>query len=157
MSKVMIWAVISAHVLMAQTRPRARDLHVPFDGTPGPHNAITDVSGVEVGHTTLISGDGALKVGSGPVRTGVTALLPRGKNDSVPVYASTFAQNGNGEMTGTAWIEEGGFAEGPMLLTNTHSVGLVRDATIKWQLHRSPHVIEPQEWSLPIVAETWDG
>jgi D-aminopeptidase len=96
-------------------------------------------------------------VGAGPVRTGVTAILPRGKNDSVPVYASTFAQNGNGEMTGVAWIEEGGFAEGPILITNTHSVGLVRDATIKWQLHRSPQVTEPQEWSLPIVAETWDG
>lgn len=157
MSKAMLWAIISATMLMAQTRPRARDLHVPFDGTPGPHNAITDVAGVEVGHTTLISGDGPLKVGTGPVRTGVTALLPRGKKDSVPVYASTFAQNGNGEMTGTAWIEEGGFAEGPILLTNTHSVGLVRDASIKWQLRRSPHVIEPQQWSLPIVAETWDG
>jgi D-aminopeptidase len=157
MSKLTIWAFLSASVLMAQARPRARDLHVPFDGTPGPQNAITDVAGIEVGHTTLISGDGALHVGVGPVRTGVTAILPRGKSDSVPVYASTFAQNGNGEMTGTAWIEEGGLAEGPILLTNTHSVGLVRDATIKWQLHRSPHVTEPQEWSLPIVAETWDG
>jgi len=142
---------------MAQSRPRARDLHVPFEGTPGPLNAITDVAGVEVGHTTLISGSGALRVGAGPIRTGVTAILPRGKTDSVPVFAGYFAQNGNGEMTGTAWIEESGFAEGPILLTNTHSVGVVRDATIKWQLKRNHNVTEPQQWSLPIVAETWDG
>ena len=141
----------------AQTRLRARDLHVPFEGTPGPLNAITDVAGIEVGHTTLISGDGALRVGVGPVRTGVTAILPRGKKESIPVFAGYFAQNGNGEMTGTAWIEESGFAEGPILLTNTHSVGLVRDATIKWQLKRHGQVSEAQEWSLPIVAETWDG
>ena len=141
----------------AQTKPRARDLHVPFEGTPGPLNAITDVAGVAVGHTTLISGDGALQVGVGPIRTGVTAILPRGKEDSVPVFAGYFAQNGNGEMTGTAWIEESGFAEGPILLTNTHSVGLVRDATIKWQLRRNGKVSEAQQWSLPIVAETWDG
>jgi len=149
--------VLLCSSLAAQTKPRARDLHVPFDGTPGPLNAITDVAGIEVGHTTLISGDGTLQVGVGPIRTGVTAILPRGKKDPVPVFAGYFAQNGNGEMTGTAWIEESGFAEGPILLTNTHSVGLVRDATIKWQLRRNGKVSEAQEWSLPIVAETWDG
>jgi D-aminopeptidase len=145
-------------VMNGQTRPRARDLHVPFEGAPGPLNAITDVAGVEVGHTTLISGDGALRVGVGPVRTGVTAVLPRGREDHVPVFAGYFSQNGNGEMTGTAWIEESGFAEGPVLITNTHSVGLVRDATIKWGIRqRHAKGMEPGEWSLPIVAETWDG
>ena len=157
LGRVVLVCSMLTELLCAQTRPRARDLHVPFEGTPGPLNAITDVAGIEVGHTTLISGDGALRVGVGPVRTGVTAILPRGKKDSVPVFAGYFAQNGNGEMTGTAWIEESGFAEGPILLTNTHSVGLVRDATIKWQLKRHGQVSEAQEWSLPIVAETWDG
>jgi D-aminopeptidase len=157
LASVVLLCSVLAVQMTAQTRPRARDLHVPFDGTPGPLNGITDVAGIEVGHTTLISGDGALQVGVGPVRTGVTAILPRGNKDSVPVFAGYFAQNGNGEMTGTAWIEESGFAEGPILLTNTHSVGLVRDATIKWQLHRNANVTEPQQWSLPIVAETWDG
>lgn len=143
---------------MAQSRPRARDLHVPFDGTPGPLNAITDLAGVEVGHTTLISGEGALHVGVGPIRTGVTAVLPRGRNDSVPVFAGFFAQNGNGEMTGTIWVEESGFAEGPILITNTHSVGVVRDASIKWQIRHRPPGFDPESlWSLPIVAETWDG
>jgi D-aminopeptidase len=154
---VLVCSILAGVVTNAQTRPRSRDLHVPFDGTPGPLNAITDVAGIEVGHTTLISGDGALQVGAGPIRTGVTAILPRGKKDSVPVFAGYFAQNGNGEMTGTAWIEESGFAEGPILLTNTHSVGVVRDATIKWQLRRNGKVSEDQQWSLPIVAETWDG
>jgi D-aminopeptidase len=148
---------LSTNLLIAQQRPRARDLHVPFEGTPGPLNAITDVAGLEVGHTTLISGEGALQMGVGPVRTGVTAVLPRGKKDLVPVFAGFFAQNGNGEMTGTIWLEESGFAEGPILLTNTHSVGLVRDATIKWEIRQHNKEVEPQEWSLPIVAETWDG
>src|SRR5881275_459278 len=118
----------------AQKPQRARDLGIPFEGTPGPLNAITDVAGVEVGHVTLISGEGKLDVGHGPVRTGVTAILPRGKDaHAAPVYAAMFALNGNGEMTGTAWIEESGFLEGPILLTNTHSVGVVRDAVIAWQ------------------------
>ncbi|PYL07228.1 MAG: hypothetical protein DME34_07305, partial [Verrucomicrobia bacterium] len=114
---------------------RARDLGVPFDGTPSPLNAITDVAGVEVGYTTLISGDGKLVVGQGPVRTGVTAILPRG-HDSLndPVYAAVFSLNGNGEMTGTAWVEESGFLEGPIVITNTHSVGVARDATIAWRI-----------------------
>jgi D-aminopeptidase len=138
----------------AQSKPRARDLGVPFDGTPGALNAITDVAGVEVGVTTLISGDGALKVGSGPVRTGVTAILPRGKASKDQVFAGWFSLNGNGEMTGTTWIEEAGFLEGPILITNTHSVGVVRDASIKWSVD---HGIASQAWSLPVVAETWDG
>src|SRR5271156_7148700 len=110
-------------------KPRARDLGVPFDGTPGPLNAITDVSGVTVGHTTIISGEGKLQVGKGPVRTGVTAILPRGKDTmSNPVFAGWWSLNGNGEMTGTTWVEESGFLEGPVMITNTHSVGVVRDA-----------------------------
>src|SRR4051795_5157370 len=113
-----------------QHKPRARDLGVPFDGTPGPLNAITDVKGVEVGHTTLIRGEGELKVGQGPVRTGVTVIVPRGKRSKDPVFAGWFSLNGNGEMTGTTWVEESGFMEGPMAITNTHSVGLVRDAII---------------------------
>jgi len=137
-----------------QTKPRARDLGVPFDGTPGSLNAITDVAGIEVGMTTLISGDGPLKVGAGPVRTGVTAILPRGRNSKDQVFAGWFSLNGNGEMTGTTWIEEAGFLEGPILITNTHSVGVVRDASIKWSVERGQ---TSQAWSLPVVAETWDG
>src|SRR6266581_494487 len=139
-------------------KPRARDLGVPFDGTPGPFNAITDVPGVTVGHTTLISGEGKLQVGKGPVRTGVTAVLPRGKDSwSNPVFAGWWSLNGNGEMTGTTWVEESGFLEGPVMITNTHSVGVVRDAVIQWRVnHRQP---DPTGywWSLPVVAETWDG
>jgi L-aminopeptidase/D-esterase-like protein len=135
---------------------RARDLGIPLDGTPGQFNAITDVAGVEVGYTTLIEGDGKLEVGQGPVRTGVTAILPRGKTDD-PVYAAVFSLNGNGEMTGTAWVEEGGFLEGPLAITNTHSVGVVRDAVIAWRVKRGG--VDPGGfyWSLPVVAETWDG
>jgi len=150
-------AVLSGgfHVsVSAQSRPRARDLGVPFEGTPGALNAITDVAGVEVGATTLISGEGALKVGTGPVRTGVTAILPRGKASKDQVFAGWFSLNGNGEMTGTTWIEEAGLLEGPILITNTHSVGVVRDASIKWSVD---HGIASQAWSLPVVAETWDG
>src|ERR1700726_5230899 len=139
-------------------KPRARDLGVPFDGTPGPFNAITDVAGVTVGHTTLISGSGKLLVGHGPVRPGVTAVLPRGQDSlSNPVFAAWFSQNGNGEMTGTTWVEESGFLEGPVMITNTHTVGVVRDAVIQWQfLHGPPAPVEDW-WSLPVVAETWDG
>ncbi len=135
-------------------RPRARDLGIPFEGTPGKMNTITDVHGVEVGHTTLISGRGKLKVGNGPVRTGVTAILPRGKNAWGRVFAAWFSLNGNGEMTGTTWIEESGHLETPIMLTNTHSVGIVRDAVIEWQLKRDRLV---QPWSLPVVGETYDG
>jgi D-aminopeptidase len=138
----------------AQSKARARDLGVPFEGTPGPLNAITDVRGVEVGMTTLISGEGPLKAGAGPVRTGVTAILPRGKASKDPVFAGWFSLNGNGEMTGTTWIEEAGFLESPVFITNTHSVGVVRDASIKWAIE---HLGLFQPWSLPVVAETWDG
>jgi D-aminopeptidase len=145
---------LAAACVHAQAKPRARDLGVPFEGTPGPLNAITDVAGVEVGMTTLVSGSGALKVGTGPIRTGVTAILPRGKASKDQVFAGWFSMNGNGEMTGTTWIEEAGFLEGPVLITNTHSVGVVRDASIKWSVD---HGIASQAWSLPVVAETWDG
>lgn len=137
-----------------QIKPRARDLDIPFEGTPGPWNAITDVAGVEVGHTTLIRGSGKLVVGQGPVRTGVTVILPRGKNSADPVFAGWFSLNGNGEMTGTAWVEESGFLEGPVAITNTHSVGVVRDAVIAWQVRRG---LLFQAFSLPVVAETYDG
>ena len=139
-------------------RPRARDLGVPFDGTPGPLNAITDVEGVLVGHTTLISGSGKLVVGKGPIRTGVTAVLPRG-TASMDRYsfAGWYSQNGNGEMTGTTWVEESGFLEGPVMITNTHSVGVVRDAVIAWRVAHGPAGPDDNWWSLPVVAETWDG
>ena len=133
--------------------PRARDLGVPFGGTPGRWNAITDVPGVEVGQVTLIEGEGPLVVGTGPVRTGVTVIHPRGKSKD-PVFAGWFTLNGNGEMTGTTWVEESGFLEGPIAITNTHSVGVVRDAVIRWQAERG-FLFQP--WSLPVVAETYDG
>src|SRR5437660_10035962 len=137
---------------------RARDLGIPFEGTAGKFNSITDVSGVEVGYTTLISGEGKLVVGKGPVRTGVTAIIPRG-HDSLndPVYAAAFSLNGNGEMTGTHWIEESGFLEGPIVITNTHSVGVARDAVIAWRIKHGAADASGYWWSLPLVAETWDG
>src|SRR5882672_583850 len=139
-------------------KPRARDLGVPFDGTPGPLNAITDVAGVIVGHTTLISGSGKLQVGRGPVRTGVTAVLPRGQDSlSNPVFSGWWSLNGNGEMTGTTWVEESGFLEGPVMITNTHSVGVVRDAVIQWRVAHGQPDPTGYWWSLPVVAETWDG
>src|SRR5437763_5844203 len=137
---------------------RARDLGIPFEGTPGKFNAITDVPVFEVGYTTLISGEGKLEAGKGPVRTGVTAILPRGRaslND--PVYAGFFSLNGNGEMTGTAWVDESGFLEGPIVITNTHSVGVARDAVIAWRLAHGGPDAEGFAWSLPVLAETWDG
>ncbi len=137
---------------------RARDLGIPFEGTPGKFNAITDVPSVEVGYTTLISGEGKLEVGKGPVRTGVTAILPRGHaslND--PVYAGFFSLNGNGEMTGTPWVDESGFLEGPIIITNTHSVGVARDAVIAWRVKHGAADKTGYWWSLPVVAETWDG
>ena len=141
-----------------KAKPRARDLGIPFDGTPGAFNAITDVAGVTVGHTTLISGEGKLQVGKGPVRTGVTAVLPRGK-DSIndPVFGAWWSLNGNGEMTGTTWLEESGFLTGPVMITNTHSVGVVRDAAIQWRVLHGQEGPDNDWWSLPVVAETWDG
>ncbi|MFN0110998.1 MAG: P1 family peptidase, partial [Blastocatellia bacterium] len=140
---------------LSQSKPRARDLGIPFDGVPGKLNAITDIAGIEVGHTTLISGEGKLQVGVGPVRTGVTAVLPRGKASNDPVFAGWFSLNGNGEMTGTTWIEESGFLEGPVMITNTSSVGVVRDAVIAWQSKQFGKTMQP--WGLPVVAETYDG
>src|SRR5450631_1886268 len=131
--------ILSSLLTAAQTQPRARDLGVPFDGTPGPFNAITDVTGVEVGYTTLISGEGPLKVGVGPIRTGVTAILPRGKDSKDPVFGGWFTLNGNGEMTGTTTLDDLGFLEGPVVITNTHSVGVARDAVIAWRVkHGGP-------------------
>ncbi len=149
---VVLLSVLSA-ALSAQARPRARDLGVPFDGTPGPLNAITDVAGVTVGHSTIIKGQGPLVVGQGPVRTGVTAIFPRGATNGDPVFGGWFTLNGNGEMTGTTWLEESGFLAGPVMITNTHSVGVVRDAVIEWLVRKGFEF----DWSLPIVAETWDG
>jgi L-aminopeptidase/D-esterase-like protein len=145
-------------LLMKPSKPRARDLGIPFEGTPGSLNAITDVKGVEVGHTTLISGDGELKVGVGPVRTGVTAILPRGKGSRDPTFAGWFSLNGNGEMTGTTWVEESGFLGGPVMITNTHSVGTVRDAVIAWQVRHGQKVfVGGNTWSMPVVGETCDS
>ena len=143
----------AAYVSTAVTR--ARDLGVPFEGTPGKLNAITDVRGVEVGQTTLVEGEGKLVVGQGPVRTGVTAIFPLGKeNSDTPVPAAVYSFNGNGEMTGAEWVEESGFLEGPVLLTNTHSVGVTRDAVVEWGTRKFP---DTEHFSLPVVAETWDG
>jgi D-aminopeptidase len=132
--------------------PRARDLGVPFEGTPGPLNAITDVAGVTVGHTTLIEDlpDGR------KVRTGVTAVLPRGRDSATPVFGGWHSLNGNGEMTGTTWLEESGELDGPVMITNTHSVGVVHDAVIAWRVSRGAGA-GGYWWSLPVVAETWDG
>jgi L-aminopeptidase/D-esterase-like protein len=153
-----IVAVIATAVTPeAQSKPRARDLGVPFDGTPGPLNAITDVAGVEVGHTTLVSGDGPLVRGKGPVRTGVTAVLPKGRAFRDRVFAGWYSLNGNGEMTGTTWVEESGFLGSPILITNTHSVGVVRDAVIEWNVRRGGSGNYSGDFSLPVVAETWDG
>jgi len=151
-------AILSSSLIaFAQTKPRARDLGVPFDGTPGTYNAITDVQGVEVGETTLISGEGKLEIGKGPVRTGVTAIHPLGKNSNDAVFAAWFTLNGNGEMTGTTWVEDSGFLNGPVMITNTHSVGVVRDAVIAWKVKHGSPDMEGYWWSLPVVAETWDG
>jgi L-aminopeptidase/D-esterase-like protein len=158
---VILAALVVAASASAQTQNgnpstvRARDLGIPFDGSPGIFNAITDVPGVQVGSTTLIRGDGPLKTGEGPVRTGVTIVAPRGAKSTDPVYAGWFSLNGNGEMTGTTWVEESGLLTGPVAITNTHSVGVVRDSVIAWALRNN--LMKEDEWSLPVVAETWDG
>jgi D-aminopeptidase len=153
MAMLLGWALPA----ICQSKPRARDLGVPFDGNPGPLNAITDVKGVEVGETTLISGEGSLKVGVGPIRTGVTAILPRGRDSRDAVFAGYYSLNGNGEMTGTHWVDDSGFLDGPVMITNTHSVGVVRDAVIQWKVKRGEADVEGYWWSLPVVAETWDA
>ncbi len=152
--------IISVFVVsfsLAQSKPRARDLGIPFNGTPGKFNAITDVAGVEVGHKTLIDGSGKLVVGKGPVRTGVTGIFPKGKNSTDRVFAAWFTLNGNGEMTGTTWIDESGCLGSPVFITNTHSVGTVRDAVIQWYVDKQPKGDYSGDISLPVVAETWDG
>jgi D-aminopeptidase len=154
---VLLALVGSVIISAAQVVPRARDLGIPFEGTPGPLNSITDVRGVEVGYQTLIRGEGKLQIGVGPVRTGVTAIFPRGKAGVDPVFAGWFTENGNGEMTGTTWVDESGFLYGPVMITNTHSVGVVRDTVIDWELKHGTPVPLEDWWSLPVVAETWDG
>jgi len=157
-SKLVCWLVVASlgcalGVPSFADGPRARALGIPFDGAPGRFNAITDVEGVTVGYSTLIEGEG-----KSAVRTGVTAVMPRGESSSdKPVFAGVFSLNGNGEMTGTHWIEESGFLEGPVLITNTHSVGVVRDATIQWRIHHGAADASGYWWSLPVVAETYDG
>lgn len=143
--------------LAQQSKPRARDLGIPFYGTPGKYNAITDVQGVEVGYKTLIEGSGKLVVGKGPVRTGVTAIFPKGKGSLERVFAGWFTLNGNGEMTGTTWVDESGCLGSPILITNTHSVGIVRDAVIEWYMKKLKSSDYSGDISLPVVAETWDG
>ncbi|WP_419936341.1 P1 family peptidase [Candidatus Palauibacter sp.] len=157
-SLLLVAASLAGSPLVAQEAPRARDLGIPFPGDPGSLNAITDVAGVRVGHTTIIEGEGELVVGEGPVRTGVTAVIPR-TGGYEPVFAGWYSLNGNGEMTGTTWVEESGFLEGPVMITNTHSVGNVHAATIEWSRDaEANHPIAPGIWwSLPVVAETWDG
>jgi D-aminopeptidase len=150
---IALFLVGAASAAGAQTKQRAQQLRLPIDGTPGLLDAITDVAGVEVGQTTLISGNGKLVVGKGPVRTGVTVIHPRGRANPDPVFGAWFTLNGNGEMTGTTWLQESGILEGPVAITNTHSVGIVRDAILQWQVSR-PNM---QPWGLPIVAETYDG
>ncbi|MDA0347458.1 MAG: P1 family peptidase [Verrucomicrobia bacterium] len=139
---------------IAHSKPRARDLGISFEGIPGELNSITDVAGVEVGYSTVIQGEGKLVVGKGPVRTGVTAVFPRGKSSNESVFAGSFVLNGNGEMTGLAWVNESGYLEGPVMITNTHSVGSVHEAVIKWQVSQDRY---EGTWSLPVVGETWDG
>ena len=150
-------AVVLSTVPLTSQQVRARDLGIPFEGLPGPLNAITDVPGIEVGHVTLIEGDGALVKGKGPVRTGVTAILPRGRTFD-PVMAAYYALNGNGEMTGVHWIDESGYLETPIMITNTFSVGVVRDAVIAWMdstgINASPG--DGLWYTYPVVAETYD-
>ncbi len=152
-------AALASSGLLAQTpsgapaKPRARDLGIPLDGTPGAFNAITDVAGVEVGYTTLISGDGALVIGRGPVRTGVTAVFPRGKKSTDGVFAGFFSGNGNGDMTGTHWVDESGVLETPIAITNTLSVGVVRDAVVAWMVKQN----RLGGFWYPLTAETSDG
>jgi D-aminopeptidase len=153
-SIAVLFVVITLPLAVQAQKPRERDLKLPIGGTPGPLDAITDVAGVEVGQTTLVSGSGKLVVGKGPVRTGVTVIHPRGKANSDPVFAAWFTLNGNGEMTGTTWVQESGLLEGPVAITNTHSVGVVRDAIIQWEVSQKNAL---QTWWLPVVAETYDG
>lgn len=149
--------LLSLQVKAQVAKPRARDLGIPFNGTTGKYNAITDVTGVEVGYKTLIEGSGKLVMGKGPIRTGVTAIFPHGKNSMDRVFAAWYTLNGNGEMTGTTWVKESGGLGSPILITNTHSVGIVRDAVIEWHMKKLKQDDYAGDVSLPVVAETWDG
>lgn len=156
MKKIILFLlIIITSALSYAQKPRARDIGIPFEGTPGKYNAITDVKGVEVGYSTIISGEGKNIRGKGPARTGVTAILPRGHNNN-PVYANWYSLNGNGEMTGTTWVTESGFLEGPVMITNTNSVGVVRDAVLKWYV-KTGWYKEDFWYTYPVVAETYDG
>jgi len=149
----LILVILNLGGAAAAEQIRARDLGIPFEGTPGPLNAITDIAGVEVGQVTIIEGDGSLQVGTGPVRTGVTVIHPRGRESTDPVFAGWFTLNASGEMTGTTWLEERGLVDGPIAITNTHSVGVVRDAAVAWMVRKGWSA----EWHAPVVAETYDG
>lgn len=157
-SSIIILFVSLQFTIAYGQKPRARDLGVPFPGTTGIYNAITDVKGVEVGYSTIIMGSGENKVGKGPVRTGVTAIFPRGKAQKFsPVFANWYSLNGNGEMTGTTWVTESGFLETPIMITNTNSVGVVRDAVLKWYVDTNWYKGEEWWYTYPVVAETYDG
>lgn len=153
---LLVALAVSTTITFAQ-KPRARDIGIPFEGTPGKWNAITDVPGVEVGYSTIISGSGKNYAGKGPVRTGVTAIFPNGKVNHHPVFANWYTLNGNGEMTGLTWLTESGFLETPVLITNTNSVGVVRDAVLKWFVEKNWYGNEKGWYTYPVVAETWDG
>ncbi len=159
MRRLIILTILTLSLSMTYSqKSRARDLGIPFAGTTGPYNAITDVNGVEVGYSTIISGTGENSVGKGPVRTGVTAIFPRGKaNKFSPVFANWYSLNGNGEMTGTTWVTESGFLETPVMITNTNSVGVVRDAVLKWYVETDWYTGEAWWYTYPLVAETYDG
>ena len=150
---LLLLAIIDPAGAAAAGKTRARDLGIPFEGIPGPLNAITDIAGVEVASVTIIEGEGPLQVGSGPIRTGVTVVQPRGGDSTDPVFAGWFTLNASGEMTGTTWLEERGLVDGPIAITNTHSVGVVRDAAVAWMVQQK----WPAEWHAPVVAETYDG
>jgi len=155
MKSLLVIVFLFIQTMAYAQKPRARDIGIPFEGTPGKYNAITDVKGVEVGFSTIIEGEGKNIIGKGPARTGVTAIFPRGQS-SVPVYANWYTLNGNGEMTGTTWITESGFLETPIMITNTNSVGVCRDAMLKWFVQKN-WINEDGWYTYPVVAETWDG
>ena len=155
LSFLLLLTLFTASILLGQ-KPRARDLGIPFVGKTGPLNAITDVKGVEVGHATIIEGTGKNIAGKGPIRTGVTAIFPRGKKFN-PVYANWYSLNGNGEMVGATWVTESGFLETPIMITNTNSVGVVRDAVLKWYVETNWYENEDWWYTYPVVAETYDG
>jgi D-aminopeptidase len=158
MKRIVFVFIIMIYYQSYGQKPRARDLGVPFSGITGINNSITDVKGVEVGYSTIISNSGTNIIGKGPVRTGVTAIFPRGRSKKFsPVYANWYSLNGNGEMTGTTWVTESGFLETPIMITNTNSVGVVRDAVLKWYVDTDWYNGESWWYTYPVVGETYDG